>query len=113
MYNGSKKMLFFLLGISCVATIVSLLEVGRHTKHPLIFAASPKDSLDFPNVTRPIHDYTGCFIHFLPSDFVTWIPPLVFEMLLCLVMLYKAFKLNCANIRDPLINLIIRDRFVQ
>ncbi|KAF8580632.1 hypothetical protein K439DRAFT_289992 [Ramaria rubella] len=57
----------------------------------------------------PVHDFTGCYVFITQFDFITWIPPLMFEAFLCFLMLYKAWTLYHGDLNDPLLRLIIRD----
>ena len=91
----------------------TIIQSSLATPTSITFAASPEESLGFPNAVRPIQDYTGCFPRISPFDFMQWIPPLVFESTLCFMMLYKAWALYRQSYHDPLMNLIIRDRCVQ
>lgn len=113
MYNRKKIILFPLLGLFALGVATSLGLASLNTNALPVVAASPGSSLGFPNVMHPIQDYTGCFFSLSSTNFVIWIPPLVFEMVLCLMMLYKAYVLYRESYRDPLFSLIIRDRYVQ
>jgi hypothetical protein len=73
--------------------------------------ATPKASLELTGVGRPIADYTGCYILSPQAFFYIWLPPLIFEAILCLLMLYKAWNLYKEEWTNPLLNLLIRDRY--
>jgi len=57
----------------------------------------------------PFSGTTGCYTIVPHLYFLGWIPSLLFETLLCLLMLYKAWRTYKDDWRSPLMNLIIRD----
>jgi hypothetical protein len=72
-----------------------------------------KTSLKFPAFALHSNGLTGCLaIEFPRSFFLIWVPPLLIEIILCLLMLYKAWRTYRDDWRSPLLNLLIRDRFV-
>ena len=72
------------------------------------FVATPNASI----LSQPFQDFTGCYLIIPNGSFAVWVPELGFQSLLCILMLYKAFKLSLKSGGDPLLNLIIRDRCV-
>jgi hypothetical protein len=79
------------------------------------FATAPDILSKLPNAVPPFHGLTGCYQTptSRPADFYVWIPPVAFETILCLFMLYKAWKLYRDDSSNPLMTLLIRDRYVQ
>jgi hypothetical protein len=80
---------------------------------------SPSVEQQKAHFTRPAfalagRGLTGC--HFTdpsPVSFLAWIPGLMFETLLCLLMLYKVWGLYGDEYSSPLLNFLIRDRYVS
>jgi hypothetical protein len=57
--------------------------------------------------------FNGCWYTRVPAlVFLGWIPPLVVEIILCLLMLYKAWKSRKDGGKFPLLDVIVRDRYV-
>ena len=66
-----------------------------------------------PDIPRPLGLKAGCLVGSQPRlYFLTWIPALIFESILCFLMLYKAWKMYNDQYKLPLLRLIIRDRCV-
>ncbi|KAF8461835.1 hypothetical protein JB92DRAFT_3070399, partial [Gautieria morchelliformis] len=64
-------------------------------------------------IPRPKGIPTGCYVvGQTPQWFLTWIPPLICESILCLLMLYKAWTTYKNSQSSSLLRLIIRDRCV-
>ncbi|KAF8574855.1 hypothetical protein K439DRAFT_1641916 [Ramaria rubella] len=107
-YNRNKKLLFTLLAIFVVGLTAVLVVVGLATARTPSFTATPEE-INVENVMGPIQDFTGCYGIINQLDFITWVPPLVFEAILCFLMLFKAWTLYRRDWKDPLLSVIIRD----
>jgi hypothetical protein len=56
---------------------------------------------------------SGCYTTSVSALlFLIWIPALAFETILCLLMLYKAWRKYKEDQRSPLLDLLLRDRCV-
>jgi hypothetical protein len=63
---------------------------------------------------RSFQGLTGCYPLGTPAlYFFIWIPLLVFETILCTLMLYKAWRTYKGEYGPNLLNLLIRDRCVS
>ncbi|KAF8480689.1 hypothetical protein JB92DRAFT_3039996 [Gautieria morchelliformis] len=88
-YERNRRLLV-LFGLMSVAELVGALAI-----------------VDIPG---PFRSSTGCDIGPQPLlYFLTWIPPLIRESILCLLMLYKAWTEYKNNCDSSLLHLIIRD----
>jgi hypothetical protein len=75
----------------------------------------PEIPVMLPDVVILLNDlnFRGCWMVAHQPSFFIWIAPLVFETILCLLMLYKAWRLYTEDWRNPLLGLLIRDRCVR
>jgi len=113
-YNCSRKVLVILIGIFVLEVVATSLVWG------IPLAASPSSSHQWrtpPKISSPgmpSQTLTGCFhdATVLPANYAPFIPPLLFESFLCLLMLYKAWTTYRDDSRSPLLSLLIRDRCV-
>jgi hypothetical protein len=65
-------------------------------------------------ITLRSEGITGCYPPDIPTlYFLVWIPGLMFEVMLCLLVLYKAWKDYKNDWRSSLSNLLVRDRSVS
>jgi hypothetical protein len=80
---------------------------GAMICRPFFYARS-----HFTDPVRALQD-GGCYLT-ISSDisFLAWLPALLFEPFLCLLMLNKAWRLYRDETASPLLNLLIRDRCV-
>ena len=65
-----------------------------------------------PNAVIPLSDLHGCYSVTTLAQFWPMIPPLLFESVLCFFMAYKAWCVYREDRKNPLIMLLIRDRYV-
>ncbi|KAF8526388.1 hypothetical protein JB92DRAFT_3093489 [Gautieria morchelliformis] len=67
----------------------------------------------FPrSIPRPSGISTGCYFSAQPPlYFLAWIPEIIGESILCLLMLYKAWTMYTNSQSSSLLRLIIRDRY--
>jgi len=96
-YDRNKKLLAVLAGCFLAEITATLGLVYRGLPH---------------GIPRPYDQLTGCYVSGQPAFyFLTWIPALIFETILCTLMLYKAwetYRLG-GDKASPLLRLIIRD----
>jgi hypothetical protein len=79
-----------------------------------LFSTPPKTLLILAAVLPPIDGLTGCFfVGRPPHYFLCWIPSLMFETVLFMLMLYRGWRMYKNELRSPLLNLVIRDRYVS
>jgi len=111
-YSRSRKVLVVMavLFTTEVASMLLLLRLALKSTGPV--AATPEVSMELPGVVGPIHDFTGCYVISEQPYFFIWIPPLAFETVLCLFMLYKACTVYRDDWDNPLLSVLIRDRCV-
>ncbi|KAF8578896.1 hypothetical protein K439DRAFT_1638490 [Ramaria rubella] len=107
-YNRNKKLLFTLLAIFMAELTAVMVAVGLATSRTVSFTATP-EGISVANVKGPFQDFTGCYGVISQLDFITWLPPLAFEAILCFLMLYKAWTLYRRDWNDPLLSIIVRD----
>jgi hypothetical protein len=110
-YDRSKKLLIILAVLFTVEVLSIPLLLGL----PLAttpFATASELSSKLPGMVEPFSGLTGCFqeSNGKYADFFVWIPPLAFETILCLLMVYKAWKMYRDDWNNPLMKLLIRDR---
>jgi len=94
-YDRSRKLLFVLgaLFLAEIAGTLVIVDIGLPHGIP-----------------RPFPELAGCFVGAQPPlYFLTWIPALAFESVLCFLMLYKAWRMHKDEYSSALLNLIIRD----
>ncbi|KAF8526380.1 hypothetical protein JB92DRAFT_2872688 [Gautieria morchelliformis] len=76
----------------------------------MMYVAESVGVLAIPDIAGPPGISTGCYVGPQPPlYFLTWIPPLICESILCLLMLYKAWTKYKNNCDSSLLRLIIRD----
>jgi len=94
-YERSKKLLV-MFGLIFVAEVAGTLAV--------VDGGLPQ------GIPRPFGIKAGCFTTRHPSlYFLTWIPALICESILCFLMLYKAWTMYKNNYQSSLLRMIIRD----
>jgi hypothetical protein len=108
-YNRSRKLLVILSGLFLAeaASTLALLDLALNR----LGATGLEISVRLPGVVIPVSELEGCFSVSSQAYFFIWLPPLIFETILCLLMLYKAWGLYADDWGNPLLNLIIRDRY--
>jgi len=71
------------------------------------------DYLGLHNVRHIIVSSAGCGTTDIPAwYFIVWIPGIVVESVLCLLMLYKAWWTYKEEARSPLLDILLRDNFL-
>ncbi|KAF8583084.1 hypothetical protein K439DRAFT_1617786 [Ramaria rubella] len=95
-----KKKLLVVMAILFVAEIICSLVLAD--------TGLPKTA---PLPQEVVQGWTGC--HYSsptpPHYFVTWIPALTFELILCLLMVYKGYRMYTGNGSSFLLGVLIRD----
>jgi hypothetical protein len=77
-------------------------------------AAGLQASLTLPDGVPPlVHlNVKGCYVVKFPAYFFIWIPPLAFETILYVLMVYRVWRLYTDDYGNPLLKVLIRDRCV-
>jgi hypothetical protein len=114
-YERNRKILAFMVlifftgGVSQILAIAFYMPVGEIMRY-LSFDVEINPEV---GVTLRSSGLTGCWTTRTPTlMFVIGIPPLVLEIILCLFILYKAWRTYKDDWKSPLLNVIIRDRCV-
>jgi hypothetical protein len=105
-YNHNNKLLVVLVVLfaaQALSLTLTFFDFGN-PQHSI--------SLRLPNALIPLNRLDDCFgVSSLPT-FLLWIPPLFFEIILCLLMVYKAWSVFTGDWSSSLLLLLIRDRYV-
>jgi hypothetical protein len=110
-YDCNKRLLVVLAGLFMAETTSTLVLMGLSVNHTPLGAGPDISSKYFDAIGS--NEMTGCYAFGSQVHYFIWIPPLVFETILCLLMLYKAWRTYRDDWRNPLLNLLIRDRCVS
>jgi len=94
-YERNRTLLTIITGLSLaiVGSTVLLLVLG------VLRGARPSP-----------HRMTGCYITATPAlYFLIWIPPVIFETIMFLLMIYKAWRTHIEGSDSPIVGLLVRD----
>jgi len=94
-YRGNKKLLAIVAGLFLVEIVSILLLLD----------------LDMPGEAPHLYNsLTGCHYSERPTFyFLCWIPALIFESIICFLMLYKAWRAYVAKFSSPLLDFVVCD----
>jgi len=109
-YDRNKKLFGALVVLSMLQVGLTLVLLGIAISGPSGIIGAPVIFL-FPNppISPDKLAIGGCFLVDAKGPYFVWIPALIFETILCLLMLYKAWGVYTDNWRNPLLVLLIRD----
>ena len=117
-YDKNKKVIAGLAGAILMATVATLVlwvfyfPTGEAIQYPystttIFITQSGKGS-------PPIYTLTGCYAANKPKLlFLSLVPAIVIEAILCICMLYKGWKIYINDYGSPILKLLIRDRLVH
>ena len=115
-FDRDQRALAFmvLLFVTGIITTLLILYLNIPAGEIIIVGPHANDvSLNFPAWQPPIRGLTGCFyVDRPPRYFLAWVPGLIGETILFLMMIFRGWRTYKMAIPSPILNFIIRDRWV-